>query len=114
MKCSALAAKIESIYPNADPLEVARMTALICSSVKDRSRLNDRQAFLDAWQEATIRIQAATDQHAAVAAEMSELAGFDPRSITTDQAWILIRAIKVQTQLLKCYVGNEVQNQKSA
>ena len=108
MNCSELAQKIESVYPDADPLEVARMTALICSSVKDRSRLNQRSAFLDAWQDATLRIQAATDQHSAVAAEMAQLSDLDPRSITPEQAWVLIRAIKVQTQLLKCYIGNEV------
>ena len=33
------------------------------------------------------------------------LASSDPRDFTPDQIWVLIRAIKVQSQVLQLYVG---------
>jgi hypothetical protein len=48
----------------------------------------------------------ATDQHAAMTEELEELAASDPKSFNQDQIWILIRAIKVQSQVLQMYVGH--------
>jgi hypothetical protein len=36
------------------------------------------------------------------------LARSDPQKFTPDQIWILIRAIKVQSQILQLYVGESV------
>ena len=52
-----------------------------------------------------IRLQAATDQHAAMTADLESLAQSDPTTFTMDQIWVLIRAIKVQSQILQLYVG---------
>ena len=52
-----------------------------------------------------IRLQAATDQHAAMTEDLEDLAQSDPASFTMDQVWVLIRAIKVQSQILQLYVG---------
>ena len=52
-----------------------------------------------------LRLQAATDQHAAMTEELESLARSDPQRFTPDQIWILIRAIKVQSQILQLYVG---------
>ena len=52
-----------------------------------------------------MRLQAATDQHAAMTEELEDLAQTDPRQFSSDQIWILIRAIKVQSQILQMYVG---------
>ena len=38
--------------------------------------------------------------------ELEDLARSDPREFTPDQIWILIRAIKVQSQVLQFYVGD--------
>jgi hypothetical protein len=38
--------------------------------------------------------------------ELEELARSDPRRFTPDQIWILIRAIKVQSQVLRLYIGD--------
>ncbi len=48
-----------------------------------------------------MRLQVATDQHAAVTRELQELARSDPQEFRAQQIWILIRAIKVQSQLLE-------------
>jgi hypothetical protein len=52
-----------------------------------------------------LRLQAATDQHAAMTEELEMLAKSDPRLFTAEQIWVLIRAIKVQSQILQLYVG---------
>ncbi len=57
------------------------------------------------WQEMGIRLQAATDQHAAMTAELEQLSKTDPNGFSMDQIWVLIRAIKVQSQVLQLYVG---------
>jgi hypothetical protein len=55
-----------------------------------------------------LRLQAATDQHAAMTEELESLARSDPRKFTPEQIWVLIRAIKVQSQILQLYVGDAV------
>jgi hypothetical protein len=40
--------------------------------------------------------------------ELEELAASDPEKYTRDQVWVLIRAIKVQSQVLQLYVGEPV------
>ncbi len=52
-----------------------------------------------------LRLQAATDQHAAMTEELESLARSDPRKFSPEQIWVLIRAIKVQSQILELYVG---------
>ena len=43
---------------------------------------------------------------AAMTEELERLAASDPERFTQDQIWILIRAIKVQSQVLQMYVGH--------
>jgi hypothetical protein len=38
--------------------------------------------------------------------ELEELAASDPQSFNQEQIWVLIRAIKVQSQVLQMYVGH--------
>ncbi len=59
-----------------------------------------------AWKRAGLQLQVATDQHAAMTQELEELAASDPQQFDQDQIWILIRAIKVQSQVLQMYVGH--------
>ena len=42
---------------------------------------------------------------AAMTEELERLSNSDPRGYTPDQVWVLIRAIKVQSQILQLYVG---------
>ena len=106
MNCTEIASKIERQNPNATALEVARMCALICSAVSDSSELENDERFVEVWDEVNMRIQAATDQHAAVTEELETLSSSDPLTFTQDQIWILVRSIKVQNQLLRLYVGD--------
>ena len=106
MKCRDLASVIEELQPSADLREVARLCLLLANSVDDPSSLRDERALCDAWQRAGLRLQAAADQHAAMTDELAILAHHEPSQLTSEQIWILIRAIKVQSHVLQMYVGH--------
>ena len=52
-----------------------------------------------------IRLQAATDQHAAMTEELERLAGSLTGKITAERVRVLLRAVRVQSQLLSLYAG---------
>ena len=105
MNCRDLAARIEQMQPEATPRDVARLCLLLTNYVDDLEQLDDQDRLYASWREMSIRLQASTDQHAAMTAELEELSRTDPTSFTMDQVWVLIRAIKVQSQVLQLYVG---------
>jgi hypothetical protein len=105
MNCQELAGRIEQLQPNSCLSEVARLCLLLGNAVEDVDRLQDPAHLTLAWREMGLRLQAATDQHAAMTDELENLARSDPQKFTPDQIWVLIRAIKVQSQVLQLYVG---------
>ncbi len=106
MTCTKLAEQIEKLQPDASPQDVARLCLLLTNTVDDLDALRDRRELHDAWKRTGLRLQVATDQHAAMTEELENLAASDPQTFTQDQIWILIRAIKVQSQVLQMYVGH--------
>lgn len=108
MKCQDLADKIQRLQPDAETRDVARLCLLLANSTDDVQKLDDSQRLTQAWREMGLRLQAATDQHAAMTEELESLARSDPRKFTPDQIWVLIRAIKVQSQILQLYVGESL------
>lgn len=106
MNCSEIAAKIEDACPEAGALEVARICTLLSSIVDDTGKLQDDELFMELWQSANMRLCAAEDQHAAVTAELELLAHSDPLKFCTEKIWILVRAINIQSQILRLYVGD--------
>ena len=105
MTCHELASRIEELQTDAMPRDVARLCLLLANFVDDIGDLEDESSLSRAWQEMGIRLQAATDQHAAMTEDLEELSRRDPAKFTIDQVWTLIRAIKVQSQILQLYVG---------
>jgi hypothetical protein len=108
MHCRDLAERIQAREPNADTSEVARLCLLMTNIVEDIKALDDDQQLSDAHRDASLRLQAATDQHMAVTQELEELAKSDPSQFDREQIWVLLRAIKVQSQILQMYIGGEV------
>jgi hypothetical protein len=106
MTCTELAQRIERLQPNASPQDVARLCLLLANCEGDLELLRDGRALGAAWKRAGLKLQVATDQHAAMTQELEELAASDPQSFNQDQIWVLIRAIKVQSQVLQMYVGH--------
>jgi hypothetical protein len=105
MTCQELAGRIQQLQSEASPRDVARLCLLLANFVGDITELSDEQSLCQAWREMGIRLQAATDQHAAMTEELEQIASCDPRDFSADQIWVLIRAIKVQSQVLQLYVG---------
>lgn len=108
MTCQDLAERIQELQPEALPRDIARLCLLLTNYVDDIDRLLEGAHLTEAWQEMGIRLQAATDQHAAMTEELEMLASSDPTKFSKEQIWILIRAIKVQSQVLQLYVGHPV------
>jgi hypothetical protein len=105
MNCAELAERIERLQPGAETRDVARLCLLLTNGTYDTHDLDNDQQLAQAWKEMDLRLQAATDQHAAMTDELERLAQSDPRKFSSDQIWILIRAIKVQSQILHLYIG---------
>jgi hypothetical protein len=105
MTCQDLAARIERLQPHALPRDVARLCLLLANYVDDLSCLNDDESLTHVWQAMGMRLQAATDQHAAMTEELENLAQVNPGEFSMEQIWVLIRAVKVQSQVLQLYVG---------
>ncbi len=103
--CHELAARIETLQPDASPRDVARLCLLLGNQVDDLGELGDEDRLAQAWQAMGLRLQAATDQHAAMTEDLDQLSRQDPGQFSLDQIWVLIRAIKVQSQVLQLYIG---------
>jgi hypothetical protein len=108
MHCHELARRIERLQPEADVRNVARLCLLLANATPDVGELEDDAQLTAAWQDMYLRLQATADQHAAMTEELDDLARSDPKRFSAEQIWILIRAIKVQSQILQMYLGDSV------
>lgn len=79
---------------------------MLLNTVNDPNELRDDAKLQSTLSDCRMQYHAATDQHAAMTQELEELASSDPREFTPDQIWILVRSIKVQSQILKLYAGS--------
>lgn len=105
MNCTELANRIQQLQPSAGPRDVARLCLLLTNSTDNIESLQDDRVLTSAWRAMGLKLQAVTDQHAAMTDELESLARTDPQRFTPGQIWILLRAIKVQSQILQLYVG---------
>lgn len=108
MNCHELAERIHRLEPTASPKDVARACLLLANNNEGLAGLGTDDQLARAWKETGLKLQAATDQHAAMTQELEELANSDPEKYSQEQVWVLIRAIKVQSQVLQLYVGEPV------
>jgi hypothetical protein len=105
MNCQELAERIQKFQPQASMQDVARLCLLLANNADQLDQLHQFERLQQAWKDMSMKLQAATDQHAAMTQELEELASSDPEKFSRDQIWVLIRAIKVQSQILQMYVG---------
>lgn len=105
MHCGQLARRIESLLPGASPAEVAGWCCVVLNAAAGVTPdpLDSEAGFARIWNEATLRLNAAVDQVDATQQELANLARSDPKKFSPDQVWILVRALKVQSQLLNLY-----------
>ena len=105
MNCQLLAENIQKLQPEASTQDVARLCLLLANKSDELDEFEEIEKLRSAWNEISMKLQAATDQHAAMTEELEDLARSDPEKFSRDQIWVLIRAIKVQSQVLQMYVG---------
>ena len=103
MNCQTLAERLLELQPELSPADVARLCLLILSQCEDPNTLDDSETLTKVWRNASFRLEAATDQHAAVSKELDAMCSDGPVQFTPDQLWVLLRAVKVQSQLLELY-----------
>lgn len=103
MTCHELAQRLSELQPELMPVDVARLALMILSQCDDCTQLTDDEKLMSAWKNATFRLDAASDQHAAVAEELDAMCSEGPVEFTPDQLWVLLRAVKVQSQVLELY-----------
>jgi len=107
MHIQELVHKLSTDSPNGDPLDIAQMCLVVLNAVDSLDSLESTEKLNDACRSAALKLQFAVDQHAAMAEELESLAASDPREFSSEQIWTLVRAIKVQSQVLQLYLGDE-------
>ena len=103
MECHRLAERISQLDPSLSALEVARLCLLILNASCDDTDLADDADLRRKCKAAGFRLKAAADQHAAMTEELESLCVDGPQKFDADQIWTLVRAIKVQSQILDLY-----------
>ena len=105
MMFSQIVQRIEALRPDCSMAEVAHLSTLVIHAARGEGDLGNEQHLGELVQEMSLRLNQASDQHAAVTDEIKELAQSDPKEFKREQIWTLIRAINVQDQLLQMYAG---------
>ncbi len=108
MKCSELAALVESLQPESSIVNTARLCLLISNRGDDElelEQLRNPRALRAKWREVGLRLQAATDQHAAITEDIETLAKLDAATLDEEQIRTLFRAINLQRLMMSIYVG---------
>lgn len=97
--------QVSDLDPNLDAAQLLRVAYLISAHLSPDQQNSDQcpEKLQEIWQELTLRLQAASDQHAAVTEELEALASTDPQKFSPTQVWTLVKAIKVLSQLLNLY-----------
>ena len=103
MTCQDLAKRISGLRPDLSPVDVARLTLMILARNNDDVILSDDDALYAEWRHASFRLEAASDHLAAVAVELERLYEDNRVEFSEEQLWTLLRAVKVQSQLLEIY-----------
>ena len=103
MTCHQIAKRLADMRPDLSAIDVARLSLLILSQCEDTEALSSDDELRVAWKNAAFRLEAASDQHAAVAEELDSLCADGPVQFSPDQLWVLLRAVKVQSQVLELY-----------
>jgi hypothetical protein len=108
MNCQELAERLTVIQPDASATDIARHCLLILNSVNHPILLADHGCLTTALRSANFRLEAAADQHAAMASELEALCQDGPIHFSADQIWTLLRVVKVQNQLIGLYTETPV------
>ncbi len=100
-----LIGRLSRLYPHYCQSELLRMALLISlHQPMEKIEHSDIELRLQC-EEISMQLNAAGDQHAAVADELDSLAATAPCNFSPTHVFTLVRAIKVQSQVLNLYLG---------
>lgn len=102
--------RIDRLFPDAENSLKAQLCLLAYRAKEEQCVSLEGPALADLCQQFRIRLEDTSDQYAAVTCELQEMAASDPSKFGRDQIWTLLRAIKIQDQLLKLHIGGELLN----
>lgn len=105
MDAAGLVEKIAALKPELSQVELLRMSLLVAQQTDALSKLDDEESLRQLCKHTSLQLGAASDQHEAVAGELDGLASTAPCDFSSDHLWTLVRAIKVQSQVLNLYLG---------
>lgn len=104
MKVEHLATKIQHLQPHWKTPDVAEM-CLMLSVSDDLEEITDENELSSKCSTLHLKRQHVTEQYGAVLEELDELAQSDPSKFGREQIWVLLRAIKIQDQIIKLHLG---------
>lgn len=90
-------------YTAAQQLRIALLLSLQHDNIENLSK--NKEELERQLLNVTIQLSATTDQHAAVSGELDSLASTTPCEFTPEHLWTLVKALKVQSQILNLYLG---------
>ena len=103
MSAQQLVNAICELRPDYTPAQHLRL-ALLLSLQHDTDALAQDAELLERHiMEITIQLSASTDQHAAIAGDLDSLAATSTCEFNAQHVWTLVRALKVQSQILQLY-----------
>lgn len=96
--------RLAQLYPAYGPAELLRIGLLVSLQEADIETCSDSE-LEEKCQQISMQMSAASDQHAAVCDELDSLAATTPCDFSPTHVWTLVRAIKIQSQVLNLYLG---------
>lgn len=106
MDALQLIERLAQLRPDCEPAELLRIGLLLALRHPQLDALEDEAELQRQCDDIAIQLSATADQHSAVADELDGLAAESPCDFSPDHLWTLVRAIKVQSQILNLYLGS--------
>ena len=102
--------RIDRLFPKAES-DLKAQLCLFAYRAKEADCANlDDAELTTLCKQLRIKLEHTSDQYAAVTCELQEMAESDPAKFGREQIWTMLRAIKIQDQLLKLHIGGEPLN----
>ncbi len=104
MDAQQLVNTIAELRPEYAPAEQLRFALLVSLQHPNFDPALDRDDIDRHCSDLACQLSATSDQHAAVSNELDSLAATAPCEFTPDHLWSLVRALKIQSQILNLYL----------
>ncbi len=109
MTCSEITHRLELLYPQMSPRDVARFGYLMLVHVGDRTaeELRDEEFFSEVWNRVIVSLNAMSEQYEAACEEMQKYRTKETTDFTMDDIHPLLRTLRIQDRILDFYTGTE-------